>query len=324
MHGSETARCSVIRLIHLATLFLLLVTPSSGRSLDELQKQFMENYDTLNLERDERLKKLSGGYLQVLERLMNQAAEAGKLEAALPIRDEITTIEEGSWPLKDLPDGSPDSLKENRGKYVTAREKIVNDHARDLVELAGRMETLLKQEEIELTKAKKLDQAVAVKRMREVLLEDAGLQRARERMASRDDDKASASPGHIPPEIKKQAFTVGKTTYYLFPDPMTHAEATAACKKIGGTLLRIDFVAEYEHFHGYSVEQRKALWIDLQDEAKDKDWRHADGTRARFLKWQSGEPNGGDKQKHVMIGHQGSWDMRDVNPDEKFHVICEW
>ncbi|MCH7225439.1 C-type lectin domain-containing protein [Haloferula sp. A504] len=324
MPRSEPFPRSVSRLLRLGALFLLLLAPARARSLDDLQKTFMENYDALNLERDQRLEKLSGGYLQVLERLMDQAAAAGRLEAALPIRDEIETVREGNGRLEDLPDTSPDSLKENRGKYVAARKKIDDDHARELVELAGRMEKLLKQEEVELTRAKKLDQAVAVKRMREVLAEDAGLERARERMASLGEGRAPGVADGIPPEIKKQVFTVGKTTYYLFPDPMTHAEATAACGKIGGSLLSIGGKAEYDHFHGYSVEHRKALWIDLQDEEEDGDWRHADGTRARFLKWQAGEPNGGDAQKHVMIGHQGSWDMRDVNPDEKFHVICEW
>lgn len=298
--------------------------PSKAQSFDALQATFMEKYDALNSKRDESLKKLSEGYLQVLERLMKQATDAGRLESALPIRDEIAAVNDGKWPLDDLADDTLGALKANRTKFVTAREKIVSEHAAGLVQLASRMEAQLKRKEVELTRQEKLDEAVSVRRMREALMEDAGLQRAKEQVSRSGGVAAGREIQQLPPEVADEVLTVRGVRYYRFPEPMSRADAAAACEKLGGKLVSIDSKEEYEVIHRIAVEKQLPLWIDLQDEAKDGDWRHADGSKARFLKWQSGEPNGGDAQQHVMIGFRGDWDMRDVSGDDKFHVICEW
>ena len=78
------------RVISILTLLLAAMAPlAPAQTLDELQKSIIEKYDALNSERDEKLEKLSDGYLGALARLVEQTKSTGKLDAVLPVRDAI-------------------------------------------------------------------------------------------------------------------------------------------------------------------------------------------------------------------------------------------
>ena len=143
----------------------------------------MARYDETNAERDQGLEKLRTSYLGALKRHLAEVQKTGRLERVIPVRDEVEAIEGKVDPLPELPEKAGRELKDFREKYVAARERILQTHAQTLVELADKMDEALKSAEASLTKAGKIDEALAAKRMRETLAEDAGIQGARSRPA---------------------------------------------------------------------------------------------------------------------------------------------
>lgn len=172
----------------LQTLCLVFITAFASHAvaadLGKLQQSFMARYDEANTKRDEGLKKLEASYLAALKRHLDKVKNSGRLEIVIPVRDEIEAVETAVDPLPKLPEKSDRELKDLRQKYVGAREAILETHAKTLVELAEKMEQALEKAEASLTKAGRIDEALAAKRMRETLGEDAGIQGARERGAS--------------------------------------------------------------------------------------------------------------------------------------------
>jgi hypothetical protein len=140
----------------------------------------MERYDAANLSRDEQLKKLDASYLAALNRQVEKAKATGKLDAVIPILDEVQAVKNAADPLPDLPSTASAELKQMRAKHAEARAKILKSHAEAVTSLADKMTAALKAQESELTKAGKIDDALAAKHMRESLEKDEGLIRIRE------------------------------------------------------------------------------------------------------------------------------------------------
>ncbi|BCX48293.1 hypothetical protein HAHE_22010 [Haloferula helveola] len=153
--------------------------PSAAATLEELQASFMSRYDEANAKRDDQVRKLEGSYIGALERHMEKVKASGKLEEVIPVRDEIEALQNGTNPLPELPKNADPQLKSMRKKFTTAKESVMKSHAESLVDLFSKMEAALKAQEAELTKAGKIDDALAAKRMRETLMSDKGVEAAR-------------------------------------------------------------------------------------------------------------------------------------------------
>ncbi len=163
-------------------LFVLLSVALSGRAADlgQLQTSFMARYDEANATRDQQLKNLEGSYVGALERHLDKIKAGGDLEKVVPVRDEIEAVKTGAEPLPELSANVDREFKSMRGKYVGARDTVRETHARTLVSLSDKMTAALESEEKELTRAGKIDDALAAKRMRETLSKDVGIASARE------------------------------------------------------------------------------------------------------------------------------------------------
>ena len=181
MHRLVNPGASILRGLALAACLLGLAGAARGITLEELQKSFIARYDEANAKRDDQLKKLEAGYLGALERYLGKVQKGGRLEAVVPVRDEIESIRTGADPLPSLPDNAAYEFKQLRRKYVDARDAAIGEHAETLVELAGKMDAALEDQEAALTKAGRIDDALAAKRMRETLSADAGIKAARDR-----------------------------------------------------------------------------------------------------------------------------------------------
>jgi hypothetical protein len=180
-HRAVRARCSFL----LLALAAAPVAPLAAQSLDEVQRSFMSRYDELNTDRDAKLEKLAEGYLAALKRLREELQKTGKLDAVLPVRDEITAVETDADPLPEWPAGIPDRLRPLRAKYQESRTGIVREHARELVALADKMVAYLKEEEAGLTKVGKVEEALVARKMSESLGTDEGLVAARALIAGK-------------------------------------------------------------------------------------------------------------------------------------------
>ncbi|MCH7227868.1 hypothetical protein [Haloferula sp. A504] len=171
-----------------------LMTPGFGADLGKLQTSFMARYDEANSTRDEQLKQLEASYLGALERHLEKVKASGDLKVVVPVRDEIEAMKAAPDSLPSLKDGADDDLKAMRAKYATARDGVLRQHAGTLIELSDKMEVALRAEEKELTRAGKIDDALAVERMRETLAKDAGILAARERAVAEPSAALAGKP----------------------------------------------------------------------------------------------------------------------------------
>ena len=173
--------------ISIAVVSLLVVTnrgfaqaAQNAQSLEEFQRSFTEDCVSLGQERDRDLGKLAGNYITALRELGEKAKQSGNLDAVLPVRDEIAAVEGSKWPLPLLGKTAPKRLRELRDTYVEERGKIEKEYSRRVSELVGKTTDLLKQREVELTKAGDVDGALAVREMVRLISSDPALQTFKE------------------------------------------------------------------------------------------------------------------------------------------------
>jgi hypothetical protein len=165
---------------HLFAFMLLLTFPLAGGPLDDLQANFQTRCDFAEADRDLQLKKLDASYLAALDRQVEKTRATGKLDAVIPLIEEVQAVKAGTDPLPELPEAASLELKQMRGKHAEARAKILKSHAEAIASLADKMEAALKTKETELTKAGKFDDALAAKKMRENLEKDQTIGDARD------------------------------------------------------------------------------------------------------------------------------------------------
>jgi len=144
-------------------LFLAFEPPANAQSLDEFQRGFTEECVGLGQERDRDLEKLATNYIKALQDLDEKTTQSGNLDAVLPVRDEIEAVEGSKWPLPFLSKTAPERLRELRDTYIEERRKIEERHSKRLGELVSKTTDLLKQREVELTKAGDVDGALAAR-----------------------------------------------------------------------------------------------------------------------------------------------------------------
>jgi hypothetical protein len=162
-----------------AAIFMAIAETSLADSIADLEQAYLSRYDEAIGKQKSQIEKLQASYLTALKREMAKVQSTGKLEAVIPFRDEITFIEEGKDPLPALPEATVYQLKKMRSQFVDARQSILVTNATILVGLADKMVEVLEARETELTKAGKIDEALAAKKMRESYVEDENIQASR-------------------------------------------------------------------------------------------------------------------------------------------------
>jgi hypothetical protein len=196
----------------LFVFMLLLALRVVGGPLDDLQSNFQTRCDFAAADRDLQLKKLDAAYLAALDRQVEKTKATGKLDAVIPLIDEVKAVQAAKDPLPDLPAGASLELQQMRAKHAEARAKILKSHAEALASLADKMVAALKSRETEFTKAGKFDDALAAKKMRENMEKNDGILHAKSLIGTNAPDK-SGMPGinwtslaSVPHEITKSGF----------------------------------------------------------------------------------------------------------------------
>lgn len=216
-------------------IILALALVAEATELGKLQDSFMSRYDATNQERDDGLKKLESSYVTALERHLDKVKASGKLERVIPVRDEIQAVQTDAGSLPELPESTDRELRSMRDKFVEAREKILETHAKSLIDLADKMEELLRKKEAELTKAGKIDDALSANRMRETLGSDEGIAGARQHLdINRQVGPQSRMPIQLR-EAKLRALEKRFSFYGLVTEPgleALHAKAVNRYREI--------------------------------------------------------------------------------------------
>jgi hypothetical protein len=243
----------------LAVVAVMLPATTLADTLGRLHKSFMERYDEANSKRDDQLRQLDQSYLAALLRQQDKAKASGKLDAVLPWVGEIQSIKTGANPLPDLAEGAPGELKQMRAKHAESRDRIIKSHAIAITGLADKMEQALKSQESELTKAGKIDEALAAKHMRETLAGDQAIRSAGDLL------KLGGPAGTDRPALRIRRFGDNLEVLVLYDrsgkvsmdSPVQNVrEETGGKKELGDTKAKV--LGEFVGAKGYTVDPYNA------------------------------------------------------------------
>ncbi len=240
----------------LTAIMLSIQTLGTGAATpDELRSSFMLRLDEASARRDEQLKVLTTGYLAALERQREAVKASGDLNAVIPIHEEISRVKSGQDPLPRLPEDTPATLKQMRGKFDEHRGKVLFSHAEALTGWFAKLEEALKAQQSELTKAGKIDDAIAAKQTLETLAAAVRIEEARELL------KQGGAAGRARPALRLRRFG-DNLEVIVFPDrggklsmdsPVENVrEETGDKKERGDTKAKV--LGEFVGAKGYAVD----------------------------------------------------------------------
>jgi len=141
-----------------------------SRRLAELEKTYTDAYAAQIAQKHEAaLAALNANFAGRLERDVAAASQAGKLDEALALRDELARVKaRGAVPAEDEPD-LVERLKPLRATYRAALAKLVEDRDELAAPLDAAYDRALAAYQGELTRAQNLDGASRVKAVREAM-----------------------------------------------------------------------------------------------------------------------------------------------------------
>jgi hypothetical protein len=244
-----------MRLLTLIAALFTLAAAASAQSLDRLNKSFDQRCEQAATARDAQLDKLNASYAAALQRLLEKTKASGKLDAALPVQQEIEALKQGGGRFPEIPAGAPGELGQLRAKYQDGRHQILKTHATTLVDLADKMDAALKAREAELTKAGKLEDAVAARLTRE------GLARDRDFLDARDLLKLGGAAGKGKPalQLRRYGDNLEVLVYYdrygkvTMDSPVENVrEKTGEGRELGDTKAKT--LGEFVGAKGYTVD----------------------------------------------------------------------
>lgn len=159
----------------LMSISLVLAQERQVPELDLLMQKHADGLKAVAGERREKaLVELNRTYASALERGLKSAQDAGKLEDALAIKNEAALLAGGgSVPEDDA--GAPDALKRLRIIYRASVAKIDQDANNASAPLLKVLDASLDQLITSLTKAGRLEDAVVVRKKKDVLRIGTGL-----------------------------------------------------------------------------------------------------------------------------------------------------
>jgi len=150
-----------------ASLFLTLTATSVWADVPAIENQFRAAYELhVGTKYTADVAELDTKYLGALERSMQSATQAGKLEEALGFQDEIQRIKDKA-PLPDKDDGVAPALAKLRATYREQAAKLLANRTAAVAPIVEKFAVALAAHQEELTKAGNLQEAVAVKTYRE-------------------------------------------------------------------------------------------------------------------------------------------------------------
>lgn len=97
-------------LLTLTALLALSGSHAPAATVDQLSRSFDQRCEQAATARDTQLDKLNASYTAALQRLLEKTKASGKLDAALPVQQEIEAVKEGGAALPDIPAGAPAEL----------------------------------------------------------------------------------------------------------------------------------------------------------------------------------------------------------------------
>lgn len=135
---------------------------------------------------------------------------------------------------------------------------------------------------------------------------------------------------NIEPSLNIDTHIFNDTYFKVIKKQMTWKDAEAYCRKLGGHLAMpkdketSDFIIELA-----TQYKLNGLWLGGTDEAKEGEWRWADGTLVEYSNWNTGQPDNLQKEDYMETYTTGSavgkWnDLSNTNINTINGFICEF
>jgi hypothetical protein len=160
-------------------LLVLLSGPSVGLTLDELQQSFSVKRLKIVDARETNLETLRKSYLAALERIQQKYEGAGRLDDALLSKKETNLVLEKTWPMPPLAESAARDLLSARKLFVRNHIDFQKKAGLSLVRAAEKMDELLAEKVVALTKEGDLASAKSARELQKTLQDDEALVAAR-------------------------------------------------------------------------------------------------------------------------------------------------
>ena len=120
-------------------------------------------------------------------------------------------------------------------------------------------------------------------------------------------------------------FTYKNCTLILINDGKTWAQARAYAQSLGGDLAMIKSADMQNFIYNNVIKQASnAMWIGINDAAKEGTWVYNDGTPLTYTNWNNGEPNNSGDEDYgelYVSGSTGKWN--DLNGTQSLPFLIQ-
>lgn len=181
-----------------------------------VKAQVQQQRQGLDQEKSEKLATLKAGYFRALNDLLRDVMAKGDLEMVQAVRGEMTRLESGGL----LPDGYSvyEGLNRMQTKLRYLVEDIDNEYGHALIQLYEQQDAQLKQAEVSMVKANRINDAIQIRSVRDGLKADPTYLAFQQQLQNRNSDPSNR------PELTE--------TWKYFSD-LPHAKCTDWTRKNG-------------------------------------------------------------------------------------------
>ena len=165
------------------SLILILLALLSGSSvaltLDELQQSYTVKRLKIVDAQATKLTELRRNYSVALGRIQQKYQKAGRLDDALLSKKEIDLVTVKTWPMPPISEDAPGDIVAARKLYIRSHIDFQKKAGHSLVQVAEKMEALLAEKVISLTKVGDLETAKKARGFQKAMESDTVLREAR-------------------------------------------------------------------------------------------------------------------------------------------------
>lgn len=324
----KAERKKMKRIIATVSAMLIFAGIASAKDLKTYKATYEKQMEEIILSHGMKMTDPGQQYTKSLDALLAKVKKAGDLDKTTGVMDEIARFRNEKG-MPDKPSKLLDiqHLQSSFTKQTYAHEA---QKAKSIISLTSRYDQALERLQKTLVSSSKLDDAKVVQEERRATQSSAEILNAKKIILASSSKKMPHPSRESTPtkklDLPPDAFEALGHNYYLFDKPMTWSAATEACRQKKGHILSIDNKQEYEHFYQFAREHNKTIWIDLSLNRNKGLWLNWKGEKAKYIKWEKGEPNSiykGQQENYIVLGFKRG-NMFDTNEYKEFYIVCEW
>ena len=310
-------------------MIVLLIAGTCGAELDGLKAKYEQAQSVIDADFSKEQAEALASYGKALDTFLTHLKECGQLDAYLALEKEKARFEaEKSVPPSDARTNSS-AARVVAARYDQFVDKALIDKCKRTKFLIGqyvrRLDALIRylmladrMEEAQLAKAEK----DRVNFVLTVVEREAPQTQAPEKTP---DGEVSPRPPVLLGSTRRKVTMPGEVSrfgehyYHLSETFLNWKKAKNACESVGGHLATITSADEYEFVQ--QLAGNDYVYVGHSDSRKEGKWVMVNHEKSDFVRWRTGEPNGGRGENVGSMNREG---LHDTNDSDTRRYICEW